>query len=229
MPNSTIIPRVCRKETTTQLLYKYTNATNHKKDRNHEERKRERNATLISMRREEYHPEIQFWCPNDSTTGHKHPASCENLPRILRQRPTLLESVSDRGRQQSHCWAGLVQWPGRTKCMFFRWRRISYLWDSYPFPHWQWRLGDRSGEFHASWRDFQCGFFGHAGPQGRFTPWKMAFANGPNWWSNFNGPFLKKLVHKFLRCKLNVDQEDWPCIKKWMWWSCVSKRTILKK
>jgi hypothetical protein len=68
-----------------QHSYKYRDATNHKKDRNHQEKrkkeKRERNATLIRMRREEYHPEIQFWF----TVIPQQVASTQLAPKIFQE------------------------------------------------------------------------------------------------------------------------------------------------
>ena len=51
-------------------------------------------------------------------------------------------------------------------------------------------------------------------------PWKMAFFLGPISWSTFIVRFLEKPTYKafgpLTRWKPNVDQEEWPCIKKWM-------------
>jgi hypothetical protein len=53
-------------------------------------------------------------------------------------------------------------------------------------------------------------------------PWKMAFFHGPTWWSNFQGPISSKINYEafgpLTRCKLHVDQEEWPCTQKWMCW-----------
>ena len=44
-------------------------------------------------------------------------------------------------------------------------------------------------------------------------PWKMALLHGPTSMVHF----LKKPIYKafgpLARCKLNVDQEEWPCTK----------------
>jgi hypothetical protein len=50
----------------------------------------------------------------------------------------------------------------------------------------------------------------------------MAFFHGPTSWSNFHGPISYKIHLQSLwaltRWKPNVNQGEWPCIKKWMWW-----------
>ena len=67
-------------------------------------------------------------------------------------------------------------------------------------------------------------------------PWKMAFCP----WSDFKVQhpmvrFLKKSIYKafgsFIRCELNVDQEEWPCTKSECAYSVniCSKRVVLKK
>ena len=46
-------------------------------------------------------------------------------------------------------------------------------------------------------------------------PWKRAFFNGPT----FMIRLLKKSILNLgplTKCKANVDQEEWPCTKKWM-------------
>ena len=65
--------------------------------------------------------------------------------------------------------------------------------------------------------------------QGRLTPWTMKSDHGRWPFSmvrhhgpTFMGRFLKKSIYKvfgsFTSCKPNVDQEEWPCTKKWMCW-----------
>ena len=53
-------------------------------------------------------------------------------------------------------------------------------------------------------------------------PWKMAFFHGPAWLSNFHGPISSNINYEafgpLTRCKLYVDQEEWPCTKKRTWW-----------
>ena len=67
-------------------------------------------------------------------------------------------------------------------------------------------------------------------------PWKMALFHGLTWWSNFHDPIcLKNPVYKafepLTRCKPNVDQEEWPCTKKWMCllFDTCPKRVVLKE
>jgi hypothetical protein len=52
---------------------------------------------------------------------------------------------------------------------------------------------------------------------GQFTPWPLPMVQLS--WSNF---FKKNKNYKafgsLTRCKPNVDQEEWPCTKKWMCW-----------
>ena len=80
--------------------------------------------------------------------------------------------------------------------------------------------------------------------KGRFTPWTMTSGRG-RWlffmvrlpWSNLDGLIsLKKSIYKVFgsltRCKPQVDQEEWPCTKKWMCWFCFNicpNRTYSKK
>ena len=45
-------------------------------------------------------------------------------------------------------------------------------------------------------------------------PWSRIKEDGPTSWFDF----LKKLFTKLLGPSSNVDQEEWPCIKKWIWW-----------
>jgi len=53
-------------------------------------------------------------------------------------------------------------------------------------------------------------------------PWKMVFLNGPSSWSNFHVSTSLNISFQILgphtRCKPNVDQEEWTCINRWMWW-----------
>jgi hypothetical protein len=66
--------------------------------------------------------------------------------------------------------------------------------------------------------------------KGRFTPWIMTSGHG-RWlfsmvrlpWSNFHDLIsFKKSVYKVFgsltRCKPPVNQEEWPCTKKWVCW-----------
>ena len=70
--------------------------------------------------------------------------------------------------------------------------------------------------------------------KGRFTPWTMEDGLFP--WSNFHGPIFKTNICKVFgplsRCKSCVDQEDWPCTKRWMcWFFCNTrlKKVVLKE
>jgi hypothetical protein len=59
-----------------------------------------------------------------------------------------------------------------------------------------------------------------------YGPWHRTMEDGLCQWSKFmvrlNGPTLEKNSFKSLgpltRCKLNVDQKEWPCSKKWRCW-----------
>ena len=49
-------------------------------------------------------------------------------------------------------------------------------------------------------------------------------------WSEFLRNWFTKSLGPFTRCKLNVDQEEWPCGKKWMFFfNTCSKRAIFEK
>ena len=41
----------------------------------------------------------------------------------------------------------------------------------------------------------------------------MAFSHGPTWWSNFSRKLIYKAFGPLIKCKPNVDQEEWPCTK----------------
>ena len=67
-------------------------------------------------------------------------------------------------------------------------------------------------------------------------PWKMAFFHSLTSWSNFHGPISYKINLQSLwaltKCKPNVNQREWPCTKKWMFWffnHLCPKRAILKR
>ena len=67
-------------------------------------------------------------------------------------------------------------------------------------------------------------------------PWKMEFFHGQTSWSNLHVRFLKKTIYKafgpLIRCKPNVDQEEWSCTKsEIMCWilEYMSKKDSLKK
>ena len=57
-------------------------------------------------------------------------------------------------------------------------------------------------------------------------PWSRTMEDGPCPWSDFmiQLPWSNffKIIYKafgsFTRCKWNMDQEEWPCTKKWMCW-----------
>ena len=54
-----------------------------------------------------------------------------------------------------------------------------------------------------------------------YGPWKMTFVNGPSSWLDFHGPTSQRISFESLGpltwCKPNVDQEEWPCTREWMW------------
>ena len=56
--------------------------------------------------------------------------------------------------------------------------------------------------------------------KGRFTPWTMKSDHGrwPFPWSDFLKNHIYKAFGPLTRCKPNVDQEGWPCTKKWTCW-----------
>ena len=73
----------------------------------------------------------------------------------------------------------------------------------------------------------------HHGPE--VEPWKMAFSmfqlDGPTSMVWFLEKWIYKAFGPLTRCKPNVDQEEWPCIKKWMcwfFWNTRPKRVVLK-
>lgn len=55
---------------------------------------------------------------SDSTTDRKHPASSENLPRILRQPPTLLECVNEDDSRATAALASCNGHDERNTCFF---------------------------------------------------------------------------------------------------------------
>ena len=78
--------------------------------------------------------------------------------------------------------------------------------------------------------------------KGRFTPWIMTSGHG-RWlfsmvrlpWSNFHDliSFTKSVYKVFgslTRCKPQVNQEEWPCTKKWVcWFNICPNRPFSKK
>ena len=56
----------------------------------------------------------------------------------------------------------------------------------------------------------------------KVRPWKMAFFNdqipGPTSMVRYFKKNNIESLWAFNRCKPNVDQEEWPCTKKWMCW-----------
>ena len=72
-----------------------------------------------------------------------------------------------------------------------------------------------------------------------FTPWTIK-SDHVAWpfpvvqlpWSSFLTKSIYKAFGPLARCKPNVNQEEWPCTKKWMRWFClihVPKRRVWKK
>ena len=54
------------------------------------------------------------------------------------------------------------------------------------------------------------------------VPCRQAFIYGHTLWSHFDGTISKICIFKafgpLTRCEPNMDQEKWPCVKKWMSW-----------